>query len=286
MARIADHHLAQIFYLYPSERDAEYSTNAGGTGFIAAIPPTVGKSNYIFGVTNRHVVEKFQSKVLRFNDGVGGVRIVKLPDERIMWHDDVDDVVIFGIAGLPAIKVLKGLSAVSTESFATPEIIRQGKIGVGDDVFMVGRMTDLSGRMRNTPVVRHGNIARMPFDEEMRDADGHLVESYAVEMRSHGGFSGSPVFVTYLLDDPFRAKDEMEKLGGLPTGMRKTYLLGVCRGHLGNRARLLDENGEKVQLTVDDRQYEGLHINTNMNMAAVVPCWKILEILSKVGSDD
>jgi hypothetical protein len=74
-------------------------------------------------------------------------------------------------------------------------------VQVGDELFSPGLFVQSAGKSRNLPVVRFGNIARMPGDEMVilsTAARGEIsIRAYLVETHSWGGFSGSPMFWHY-----------------------------------------------------------------------------------------
>jgi hypothetical protein len=50
------------------------------------------------------------------------------------------------------------------EWFVSDELIQNGKVGPGDEVFTIGLFSKMSGKGRNFPIVRTGNIAMMPSE--------------------------------------------------------------------------------------------------------------------------
>jgi hypothetical protein len=74
-------------------------------------------------------------------------------------------------------------------------------VQVGDELFSPGLFVQSAGKSRNLPVIRFGNIARMPGDEMVMlgtKARGDIpIRAYLVETHSWGGFSGSPMFWHY-----------------------------------------------------------------------------------------
>ncbi len=83
--------------------------------------------------------------------------------------------------------------AYTTELLATSTVMERERIGVGDEVFLVGMFIHQMGQKRNIPIVRVGNIAAMP-EEPVRTSMG-MMETSLLESGSIGGLSGSPVFV-------------------------------------------------------------------------------------------
>jgi hypothetical protein len=66
-------------------------------------------------------------------------------------------------------------------------------LGPGDEVCMIGRFISHDGKEQNHPSVRFGNISINAAG--LRHPEGYLQESFAVDMRSMSGYSGSPAFV-------------------------------------------------------------------------------------------
>jgi hypothetical protein len=70
-------------------------------------------------------------------------------------------------------------------------------VKVGHDVFSPGLFVQSAGKNRNLPVVRFGNVSRMPHDELIVLETEHSkrsIRAYLAETHSWGGFSGSPMF--------------------------------------------------------------------------------------------
>jgi hypothetical protein len=131
--------------------------------------------------------------------------------------------------------------------FLTREQAKTEKTGPGDDVFMVGRFVNHEGRQRNTPSVRFGNISMLPDEPVAHQSNTPREQiSFAVEMRSIPGYSGSPVFV-YLTSVGFD--------GGISAGQH--WLLGVDWGYIRD------------------------HERANTGMSGVVPAWCLLDLLNR-----
>lgn len=70
-------------------------------------------------------------------------------------------------------------------------------VEVGDELFSPGLFIQSAGKTRNLPVVRFGNIARLPTEEMIvleTEKKKTAIRAYLAETHSWGGFSGSPVF--------------------------------------------------------------------------------------------
>ena len=129
---------------------------------------------------------------------------------------------------------------------------RYGGVMIGERCFMVGRFTTLSNEKRNAPAVRFGSVSMIP-SAPITNETGFKQDSFLVEMHSIGGFSGSPVFVGN--SNTFH--------GGM------ARLLGVDWGHIHVR-RYVMKNGKRVR---DE------YVDVNSGAAAVVPAWKLQELL-------
>jgi hypothetical protein len=101
----------------------------------------------------------------------------------------------------------------------------------------------------------------MPW-EPMKHESGHMQESFAVEMRSLGGYSGSPVFL-YMM--PL-----LSRVHHYPTSMGP-WLMGVDWGHIIST--------EPVRNKYGDPSPDGQHVRSNSGMIGVVPAWKLQELL-------
>jgi hypothetical protein len=118
------------------------------------------------------------------------------------------------------------------------------------------------------PVARFGNIARLPTDEHVfidtRSRGLIKLRAYLAECHSWGGFSGSPVFWTYLFN-------EADSQGNLVRGnVYCTALLGLIAGHFNVEAP-----------TSNKITQEELVTEVNSGMAIVTPTDNIMELLMR-----
>ena len=147
-------------------------------------------------------------------------------------------------------------------------------IHIGADVFMVGRFINYEGKQQNTPAVRFGNIA-MISDEPIELNDGHEQECILVEMRSHGGYSGSPVFIA-LPERPY-VPESSSNMFPAPIPYSHIRLLGIDCGHIRDTATVMIPNPDPNK---DDEEHpQGWYVTTNTNMSAVVPTWRLSKLL-------
>jgi hypothetical protein len=235
-----------VVFLYPTVEDAKKHAKLGGTAFLVGhkiLRPDGTPTSYCipYLVTNRHVA--WTAPVIRVNRRDGGVpEIIEKDDRAWVPHPDGDDVAITPVLGniRPAIHKI---SFGYTDWFITEEWGAHLELGVGDEVFMVGRFINHQGRKENSSAVRFGSISVMP-EPIYNSAILKDQLSYAVEMRSRTGFSGSMVIAYRTLATVL---DEVK----VPNFVG---ILGVNWGYI------LDEDKE----------------NTWLN--GVVPAWKIMDV--------
>lgn len=265
VGRIYDDHLQCVVYLYPSISDAEQGKAIGGTGFLAkkSLGEGLGFQTYI--VTNRHIIES-GNVVVRLNTVDSAIDCLDTDEREWAFHPAGDD-----IAALP---VVLGPAHLQWQvdmdgGFWTGEDIVEHGLGPGDETFSVGRFISQEGRQRNLPTARFGNIAQMPGEPvpDERPSGTFHQDSFLVEARSISGYSGAPVFAVI---PPFTVRGlrpdhtiivRMDQIG--------PALLGVNWAHMNDRVPAYDENGNELSYKV----------KSNSGMMAVVPAWKLGEML-------
>jgi hypothetical protein len=259
MPRIPEDLARSVAFLYPNRQAADDNVKRGGTCFLIGKPvenysdPKGGTSYFIYAVTNFHVAWTAGSPVIRLNRRDGRKHIIDLTSADWIPHPDGDDLAatfltgrIGGLDGLD--RPLDHLRFVETDRLLTEESMRRCALGVGDDVFMIGRFLNHQGTKEAiSPAVRFGSISVMPEPIWNRTINADQL-SFAVEMRSRTGFSGSPVAAyRTLLNRMFNVPAEQNEF---------LWVIGVNWGHI-----LEKDTGE----------------NTWLN--GVVPAWKIMELL-------
>jgi hypothetical protein len=316
LPRIDDDYLDCTIYLYPSERDAEAGTRSGGSGFLVGILTEDLPINVwiIYAVTNKHVVEGGNSVVrLRTKDGVHSVKPI---DERAwMYHPDGDDLAVCSIEfDWGAIKS----SFIARDAFLDKVRATRFNIGAGDEAFVVGRFINHEGRQQNLPTARFGCIAQMPIEPVKQPGTGFDQESFLVEIRSIGGYSGSPVFVNIPKfsvrwgvegwhfsdsqeEDRSRKQEEgvaqppeitsRAKLEDISKSLEAVFaknrgylrshgpwLLGVDWGHINDWQPVCDATGNPVDR---DGPPWRTQVRMNTGIMTVIPAWKLIEMLDE-----
>jgi len=281
--------LDSAIYIYPSEEAARNGSGVGASGFVVCTEDEAGNTKDYYAVTNAHVIEGIarnagQRVALRVNRHDGSAEVVATNIDEWTPHPSGDDVAICKVSPTHEWK----FTHFSESTFLKPEYLHDQisldtppkavipisktddeekwqevhKIGVGDDVVVIGRYAQHPGRDRNIPAVRFGHISMVPIDPvEQADRNGFMQESILVECQSISGLSGSPVISQTRLD-------HLEKT---PTSSSTRYdqmvlLVGVDWGHF-------DLKGEIAEIPSST-------VRVPSGMMCVVPAWKISEILA------
>lgn len=257
MPRIHDEYLNCSVYLYRSRHEAEEGINIGGSGFIMSYPAKSFPHPEGFGylVTNKHVVEG-GARCMRVNMKNGGFDIFEFPEDYWTLAPD-DDLAVCMIPLLHPDRFRIG--TVGIDRLVTQKIVSERNFGPGDEVVLIGRFVNMEGKQQNLPTVRFGHISQMPI--EPIEYEGKFQESFLCEVKSIGGFSGSPVFVA-----PIAAAfvDDMKK------EHKQAYLLGVDWCHMQSHEHPIDDYGHEIQ---------SMRVCVNTGMMGVVPAWKLRELL-------
>jgi hypothetical protein len=195
-----------------------------GTAFFIRIPDEVRKDvNWTYVVTARHCIEdsikgpngELYLRITSFEGTQQGYKdIVTYLDD---WHRhpaaDVavlllnpEDEPTLGIRRIPPAFITRDWRFVPEPELYGPKRIQifndqvplgEMPVALGHDLFFPGLFFQSAGTERLLPVVRFGNIARMPthgvwIPSKFRNEDIEI-EAYLVDCQSLGGFSGSPV---------------------------------------------------------------------------------------------
>jgi hypothetical protein len=252
LPRIPDDYLKSVIYVYPSTEDAQRGMSVGGTGFLIVSPAEGTSGSTLYAVTNSHVA--IHGRAIRLANDDNQTKVMPVAVDDWIHHPAGDDVAV-----LP-IHISEGTDrfhCFPTSIFLTRELLMSLNVGPGDDTYFMGRFIGHDGTQRNTPVVRFGSIAMLPNEPVYQKDRGFHQESFLVEARSLSGFSGSPVLL-YIPPFSHRFRNggySWDEDGLSPS--TTTLLLGIDYGSM----RLGDEN------------------LTNSGIMAVVPVWKLSELL-------
>lgn len=273
MPRVPDELLRATVYLYGSSDDAIAGRNFGGTGFLISVPSKIDRNMVtIYIVTNWHVAVDDGFSCVRVNKKGGGIDVFEFePHEwefRPSWHD-------LAIIELPLDPTTHDTAFISEDVLATDAFISAHAVGLGDDVFMVGRFVDHDGGETNIPAIRFGNLSMMPSAPIEQPTRARL-GSYVIDMHSRSGFSGSPVFAYRTFGNDFRLKS------GNPIDAKPfCVLLGIHWGQFHEYWELADKPLHALHKSamapdsgVINKRVKGLS-----GMGCVIPASAILELL-------
>jgi hypothetical protein len=244
-------------YLYASREAAEKGEQAGGSGFLVSVPLPGYPAVTVYAVTNSHVIAGGFTTV-RLNTADGRHDSIALDDHDWSRHPEGDDLAISQIDFSPDFR----FKSISCDSLVDGH--DSTFFGVGQEVVMVGRYINHEGRQQNRPTARFGNIAQLPY-ERVRTAQGIEQDAFLVDIRSLAGYSGSPVFV-------YRGRPDLDTE---PDRWIKSFehrLVGIDFGHLPTLGAVLQENRR-------DRAQPPTWAEQNSGMAAVIPAWRLLQML-------
>lgn len=288
MPQIPQHFLDCGIYLYDTKESAEDGENFGGSGCLVSVVPNPvwdpasfknGRYHkisfllppHIYAVTNKHVVEQGYP-VIRLNTVDGKIDVLELEEEDWIPHPEGDDLIIASI-DLPPRR--HNYYPIDTRSFLHRDNL--SSIGAGDDTFMVGRFINHAGKQRNTPTLRFGSIAMLPF-EKIKLQGGHMQEAFLVETRSISGYSGSPVFVyrpaqqtTVIYGSPYSPYMEETHSTSITDLVGQPSLLGIDCAHVLSYDKVVDAGGKPLE--------HGLKVASNTGMAIVIPAWRLMDLL-------
>jgi hypothetical protein len=260
-----------VVFLGWRSADGKFSPRA--TGFIVSTLDEEHGGAFMHVVTAQHCVGRLYEP--DDNGNQRDVRIsvnrrdgeppdlIRLDYKQWWFHPDDTKLTDVAVALLPLDERVHDFNHGTLSHVELSEqLIKDKEVGAGDEVFIVGLFRKHSGRQRNIPIVRIGNIAAMP--EEPIWTKSGFMDAYLIEARSIGGLSGSPVLVNYGLWRTVQGQPKYQ--AGLPFG-----LLGLMHGHFD----VEDLNSDIVVDDIAKASPEGIH----SGIGVVVPVSKIRETL-------
>jgi len=263
-------------FLYSSVKDAEARTKGGGSGFLVGVPSRANPAQaHLYAVSNEHV--STPCPVIRVIPQRGEVQIIDGKDTDWIEHPDGDDIAVrpLGQVPVPAAPIreqgLSGYAFFDVEQLVSVETFQLG-VGpvVGDECLMVGRYVNHDGEQFDSGVVRFGNLSMYPEKVWQKDRSFDQ-ESFLVDMRSAAGFSGSVVVVYFAQPGTVSAFVKGGPEMPLRDLISKYWILGIDWGHLPVPQRIW-EDGKSKRVLIES------------SMAAVIPAWKLTELLNDVAA--
>jgi hypothetical protein len=264
---------------------------AAGTAFFVSVPDgpdlyagegaeltSDGTFNYV--VTARHCIEDNIGDppiYVRINNAVGGYTDMTTHKGDWFTHRNADVALMLltepptnaALEGVPLrifvgseyklVVDFEGLGMDRRRAGAFERGYPDGMpIELGDDLFFPGLFAQSAGKQANLPIVRFGNIARMPTEELIvlrSPIWGDIpVRAYLAECHSWSGHSGSPVFWHH----------DMK----IPESFWIRGLLGLVSAHFDVKRRGRARTNEKV-------------MQLNSGIAVITPANDIRELLMR-----
>lgn len=243
--------LLESVVLFELKKGRTYKSIA--TGFLIGFKQQSPGHYHTFIITNKHVLKDLENVFISF-DAVKGrrkrIKVSLISRTKRKWfthrYKDVD------IALLPiSMKVLEALGCsnkwIGEDSFLYAKQYSQLGFTLGDGVFFAGFPLGLAGKLKNSPIVRSGTLARCDKDL-LRETKCYLIDG-----QNFPGNSGGPVFT----------KPEIGSLEGAP--IQKNYLIGVIQGYLSHTSHYIDPaNGSIGAVSVEN---SGLALYVPMDYA-------------------
>ena len=235
-----------------------------GTCFFISIQEQQHVYNFVVtakhildGIKNKHSLNEIFIKINLKNGSMDRV-CIKIDD----WISHQDEKVDVAVSQFIFQKNYDHLFYPSN-AFMTDDLINENEIDCGDEVFIAGLFKHYVGNIKNSPIIRIGNISLMP--REIINVHGNPMEAYLIESRSTSGLSGSPVFVN--LGDIRRIQDQVK----YAQGEQIPPLFGLIYGHFDSTDGEMD--------TVISIKLNNNQTKINAGIAIVTPVNKLKEIL-------
>jgi len=256
------------------------------TAFFVRIPDEKDLDiSSVYVVTARHVVEEVGDETiyLRVNDVQGGC--IDYSIKRADWYcSETEDVATYLFQPPVHFKdrnVRVKYRSINLEIFINQKhdfcAMRTTKgnfyvpVEIGHDVFFIGLFSQTFGDERNNPVVRFGNISRMPGEPitlpRWANSGSFSVKAYLVECRSWGGHSGSPAFWAF-------PRSVKRKLGEKDEMWAMDYVqgfLGLVSAHF-DITRKAETSGDILG---------EIKVGINAGIAVITPAEAIRELLMR-----
>jgi hypothetical protein len=198
--RVPDEFLQSVGFV--SAKDGRDVFRTRGTGFFVSVASVKypNEIEFHYFVTARHNIER-ASRIgpihLRLNTKSGQLAYVEI---KRQWTFPESPAVDLAVLSWGKQEIDYDFRSIPEKFFVHRKTVDNLKIGIGDDLCIVGLFSQKYGVNKNLPIVRSGIIAAMPV-EPFQDDSGELYHAYLAEVRSIGGLSGSPVIVVV---DPIR----------------------------------------------------------------------------------
>lgn len=290
MPRIRKDLKDSIFYLYRRDPKTGEIIGPEGTGFLMSRD---GHAQRCYAVANWHVAVRGAS-IIRLNSN-GGVRFLEYDPSEWHFRPRRDDIAMIDITG--ELEEGDETFMLSEEMFVTRDIIAEFEIGLGEDLFMIGMFAENHGGDRNIPAARFGNLSMLAHPSALIRLENDASRPvHLADMRSRGGFSGSPVFI-YRTDTtdissahlqltrPSHPQFRTGFIHDRPAVTHKDWfvgLLGIHCGQFWERVEFRKQTAEMERR--GDPIVEGDNLVIQGGMTIIAPAWEIIDLLDLANS--
>lgn len=260
MPRLNPNFARCVFFLYGRDKDGRIKREPDGSGVLVGIRSVVPSLEFVmamYAVSCAHVVSQGAS-VIRINTVDGGSRFIEL-DSDIDWRTPINGADVAAADITELLKEGDDVRYLSPAWLATREFVASAGIGIGDDGFMLGLFGHHSGEKRNLVAAKFGNISLMADDSApVRHEKGRPPRpAHLFDIRSRGGFSGSPVFVFRTPGGDLRDVDAGGE-GGMGSQRRRTTLAPRLSESRGDDLRRY--SGDEVDWAIEHDTDDNLFI--------------------------
>jgi len=190
MPRLHSNFSRCVFFLYGQHPETGKLIGPKGTGVLIGFHDV---TIHTYAVTCAHIAPQGAS-VVRLNTIDGKSRLIELePDDWITPKNGAD---------VAAVDITDKMAAGDDVNYIPPawfvekRFIERVDLGIGSDGFMLGLFAKHPGTEYNRIAAKFGNISLMADDNDPIGWEGRPPRpAHLFDIRSRGGFSGSPVFV-------------------------------------------------------------------------------------------
>jgi hypothetical protein len=231
--RVPDMALESVVHIGATLDDGEIVTI--GTGFLVAHKPSGIDSRAMpsfFIVTAKHVISDLKGLPCSIRINTHDNQAMSEPvSKNIPWYclpDRSVDVAV--LPWVPDHERFKWKAILTYRNFATDNVVKAKRIGIGDEVYTVGLFSPFEGQSRNVPLVRVGHIAMMAENERVNSKDFGPMLVHLIEAHSMEGLSGAPVVVRQTVGIERNPNRSASEPGAYLWGAGDFFLLGLNHG--------------------------------------------------------
>jgi hypothetical protein len=249
-----------VIYLYRSVEDVLEGKCAGGSGFVIALNSgDESERLYLYAFTNSRTI-KSGYPVIRVDSITQQIYPLEKGAKDWIHHPNGEDV---AACLLGWTSDYPHISYYRLEHFLTNELMEQSGIGVGSDLFLMGRHITSRDVQCHTPMARFGKLTMI---------DRKLVGQRKVQDREclratvfvPGEHSGAPVFVQPADVLSRETIQDSERI-------TVPWLLGMDQGQIRRYEPVINAQGE-----FHPRRWK---VRSPYSVIAVVPAWSLRELL-------